>query len=202
MKNITILLSENPAIVSEKLRKMLEPKGGLVIGEAQDGRHELALTEKLLSHVALMDTAMSRSAICILILSRQGEDGVVKNKTESGTMGSLLKQTSFNDVDRARREFQNGNAFFSPSIARRLREQDNQSALHPRIIPKLTSRELEVLQLVAEGKANKETASELRISIKTVEKHRQALMEKLGIHNTAGLTRYAIAAGIVEAVPG
>ena len=100
------------------------------------------------------------------------------------------------------REVQKGKTFYSPSVSRR---QDRIHPLSPdraggfkkKAVP-LTSREMEVLQLIAEGKANKETASELGIGIKTVEKHREHLMQKLDIHDTAGLTRYAISAGIIE----
>ncbi len=95
-----------------------------------------------------------------------------------------------------------GRPFFSPAIARRLRNHYGHSRDHGALVKKkgarLTSREMEVLQLIAEGRANKQVAAELAISIKTVEKHRQRLMEKLNIHDTAGLTRYAIAAGIIE----
>jgi DNA-binding NarL/FixJ family response regulator len=114
----------------------------------------------------------------------------------------LLKQTSAHMLAEAIREVQKGNTFFSPSVARRLHKRhlkspDRAGVSKPRN-PRLTSREMEVLQLIAEGKANKETAAELGIGIKTVEKHREHLMEKLDIHDTAGLTRYAIDAGIIE----
>ena len=117
-------------------------------------------------------------------------------------MGFLLKQTSTQDVCRAIREVQKGKPFFSPSIAKRLRLQ-NRKSLDRKGLPKtkvarLSSREVEVLQLIAEGEANKQIAAELGISIKTVEKHRDHLMRKLDIHDTAGLTRYAITAGIIE----
>jgi DNA-binding NarL/FixJ family response regulator len=138
----------------------------------------------------------------VLMLSAHSDDAYVQSATESGAVGFLLKQTSAHDVCRAIREVQNGKTFFSPSISRR------QDRLHPQapgragLVNKngarLTSREMEVLQLIAEGKANKETASELGISMKTVEKHRENLMAKLDIHDTAGLTRYAIGAGIIE----
>jgi DNA-binding NarL/FixJ family response regulator len=93
-----------------------------------------------------------------------------------------------------------GKKFFSPSIARQLDHQktQNRDGQTRKGAVSLTSREMEVLQLIAEGKANKQTASELGIGIKTVEKHREHLMEKLDIHDTAGLTRYAISAGIIE----
>jgi DNA-binding NarL/FixJ family response regulator len=100
------------------------------------------------------------------------------------------------------REVQKGKTFFSPTVARRFHQLDGKSLdragrPQPRNA-RLSSREMEVLQLIAEGKANKETAAELDISIKTVEKHRDHLMQKLNIHDTAGLTRYAINAGIIE----
>jgi DNA-binding NarL/FixJ family response regulator len=100
------------------------------------------------------------------------------------------------------RKVHSGKDFFSPTISKRRQMHDRKAHARgdlPGSPPSaLTSRETEVLQLVAEGKANKETADELKISVKTVEKHRQSLMEKLNIHDTAGLTRYAISTGIIE----
>jgi DNA-binding NarL/FixJ family response regulator len=138
----------------------------------------------------------------VLILSAHNDDAYVKDATESGARGFLLKQTSSRDVCQAIREVQKGNTFFSPSILKRLHQREQPSSDTTRLFKKklarLTSREMEVLQLIAEGKANKETAAELGIGIKTVEKHREHLMGKLDIHDTAGLTRYAIGAGIIE----
>ncbi len=138
----------------------------------------------------------------VLMLSAHGDDAYMKDATDSGAMGFLLKQTSAHVVCEAIREVEKGNTFFSPSLAKRLHERARQSpdrggSLNPRN-GHLSSREVEVLQLIAEGKANKETAAELGISTKTVEKHRENLMSKLNIHDTAGLTRYAIGAGIIE----
>ena len=121
---------------------------------------------------------------------------------EAGATGYLVKQTAAADLLKAIREVHAGNAFFSPSIAKRLRQQEHE-ALAGGQTPagrtgRLTSREAEVLQLVAEGFANKQIAAELSISIKTVEKHRQQAMNKLNIHDIAGLTRYAISKGWVE----
>jgi DNA-binding NarL/FixJ family response regulator len=216
-KRITVLLAEDHMIVREGFRKMLELEADLeVVGEAQDGRQAVALAKKLRPAVVLMDIAMPRlngleatrqvlqalPATKVLMLSAHSDDAYVKNATESGAVGFLLKQTSAHDVCRAIREVHQGKTFFSPSISRRL------DRLHPpspdrmgvfnKKAAQLTSRELEVLQLIAEGKANKETAAELGIGTKTVEKHREHLMEKLDIHDTAGLTRYAISAGIIE----
>ena len=217
MKRITVLLAEDHTIVREGFRKMLELENDLqVVGEAEDGRQAVALVKKLRPAVVLMDIAMPRlngleatrqvlqalPATKVLMLSAHSDDAYVKNATESGAVGFLLKQTSAHDVCRAIREVHQGKTFFSPSISRRL------DRLHPpspdrmgvfnKKAAQLTSRELEVLQLIAEGKANKETAAELGIGTKTVEKHREHLMEKLDIHDTAGLTRYAISTGIIE----
>ena len=139
----------------------------------------------------------------VLILSAHNDDAYVKNASESGAVGFLVKQTSAHDVCRAIREVKKGGTFFSIPISHRWDRLNRDSpgratgALRKKL-PQLTSREMEVLQLIAEGKANKETASELGIGIKTVEKHREHLMQKLDIHDTAGLTRYAIGAGIIE----
>ena len=217
MKRTTVLLADDHTIVREGFRKMLELEDDLeVVGEAQDGRQAVALVKKLHPDVVLMDIAMPQlngleaarqvhkdfPATKVLILSAHNDDAYVKAATDSGAVGFLLKQTSAHDVCLAIREVQKGNTFFSPSISKRLDQ------IHPishdcagvllRKSSQLTSRETEVLQLVAEGNANKETAAELGIGIKTVEKHREHLMEKLDIHDTAGLTRYAIGAGIIE----
>ena len=217
MKRITVLLAEDHMIVREGFRKMLELETDLeVAGEAKDGRQAVALVKKLRPDVVLMDIAMpmlngleatrqilkANPGAKILILSAHSDDAYVKNAAESGAMGFLLKQTSSHEVCRAIREVQNGKTFFSPSVSvrlDRLNPKAGSSAMRrDKKAVRLTSREMEVLQLIAEGKANKQIASELGIGIKTVEKHREHLMQKLDIHDTAGLTRYAIGAGIIE----
>jgi DNA-binding NarL/FixJ family response regulator len=217
MTRITVLIVEDHLIVREGFRKMLELEADLeVVGEAQNGRVAISLVKKLRPVVVLMDIAMpllngfeaTRQIIKILpntkvlMLSAHSDDAYVKNATESGAVGFLLKQTSASVVCQAIREVQKGKSFFSPSISRRL-DRVNPSSIDRagRLrtnVSQLTSREMEVLQLIAEGKANKETASELGIGMKTVEKHREHLMQKLDIHDTAGLTRYAISVGIIE----
>jgi len=138
----------------------------------------------------------------VIILSAHSDDVYVERMNEAGVAGFLEKQTSAEVLTKAIREVAAGGTYFSPAIAKRLhddesrpRDRNGQRQNHG---PRLTSRESEVLQLVAEGSANKQVAAELGISIKTVEKHRQHVMQKLNIHETAGLTRYAIAQGIVE----
>jgi len=217
MQRITVLVAEDHTIVREGFRKMLELENDLqVIGEAQNGRQAVALVKKLRPAVVLMDIAMpllngleatrqvlkAAPATKVIILSAHSDDAYVKNATESGAVGFLLKQTSAHVVCEAIREIQKGKTFFSPSISKQLdrlnpKSPDRQGQFKKKAAG-LTSREMEVLQLIAEGKANKETAAELGISVKTVEKHREKVMSKLNIHDTAGLTRYAISAGIIE----
>ena len=218
MKPITLLLAEDHMIVREGLRKMLELEGGFeIIGEAQDGRQAVAQAQKLQPDVVLMDIAMPllnglealrqiihvRPTAKVLMLSAHSDDAYVKNAVESGASGFLLKQTSSHDVCRAIREIHAGKTCFTAAVAKRLNHHRLKSRSRGELYSKkdadiLSSREMEVLQLIAEGKANKESAEVLHISVKTVEKHRQSLMDKLNIHDTAGLTRHAIATGIIE----
>jgi DNA-binding NarL/FixJ family response regulator len=217
MKRITVLLAEDHTIVREGFRKMLELENDLqVVGEAQDGRQAVAMVKELRPAVVLMDIAMPRlngleatrqvlkavPATKVLILSAHSDDAYITEATDFGAVGFLLKQTSSHVVCEAIRQVQKGNTFFGPAVARRLHQLKGKSpgrAGRPQSRnARLSSREMEVLQLIAEGKANKESAAELGISIKTVEKHREKVMSKLNIHDTAGLTRYAISAGIIE----
>jgi DNA-binding NarL/FixJ family response regulator len=217
MKRITVLLAEDHTVVREGLRRLLEAEEDLeVVGEAQTGREALQLASKLRPAVVVMDIAMpllngleatrqilqAVSNTKVLILSAHSDDAYVEEATDAGAVGFLLKQTSAHVLAKAIREVEKGNTFFSPSIAKHLRNQHRRSTDGEDLLknksPRLSSREREVLQLIAEGKANKATAAELRISVKTVEKHRQRLMEKLDIHDIAGLTRHAIALGVIE----
>jgi DNA-binding NarL/FixJ family response regulator len=217
MKRITVMLAEDHMIVREGFRKMLDLETDLeIVGEAKDGRHAVALVQKLRPDVVLMDIAMpllngleaarqilkAVPATRILILSAHNDDAYVQKAIESGARGFLLKQTSSHEVCRAIRQIHQGKTFFSPSVSTRLHRLNPPSpsrAGRPnKKAARLTSREMEVLQLIAEGGANKQIASELGIGLKTVEKHREHLMQKLDIHDTAGLTRYAIGAGIIE----
>lgn len=139
----------------------------------------------------------------VLILSAHSDDAYVEHVMALGASGYLIKQTAAHILPVAIRDVYGGKQFLSPSISKRFRQHQKKMEEPGGLVPlkespRLTSREMEVLQLIAEGKFNKETADELHISIKTVEKHRQSLMHKLNIHDTAGLTRYAIATGIIE----
>jgi DNA-binding NarL/FixJ family response regulator len=217
MKRISVLLVEDHTVVREGLRALLTAEDDIeVVGEARDGREAVELIEKLRPDMVVMDIAMPLlngveatrqilkivPATKVLILSAHSEDEYVEQVIEAGAVGYLLKQTAAHILVKAIREAHQGRRFFSPSISKRLTDLHEKSmgrGKKPRKgAARLTSREVEVLQLIAEGMANKETAAQLGISIKTVEKHRQHLMSKLGIHDTAGLTRYAISAGIIE----
>jgi DNA-binding NarL/FixJ family response regulator len=217
MKTITVLLAEDHTVVREGFRKLLELESDLeVVGEAQDGRQAVVLIKKLRPEVVLMDIAMpmlngleaARQVLKavpdtkVIMLSAHSDDAYVRDATEAGAMGFLLKQSSAHEVCRAIREVQKGKRYLAASITARLDRLNppspNRAGVQKRKAAQLTSREVEVLQLIAEGKANKETAELLGIGMKTVEKHREHLMAKLDIHDTAGLTRYAISAGIIE----
>jgi DNA-binding NarL/FixJ family response regulator len=215
MKRITILLVEDHTIVRQGLRSMLELDPGLhIIGEAEDGRQAVAMANRLHPDVVLMDIAMPHlngleatrqirkalDQVRVMILSAHNEEAYVNSAKEAGAAGFLLKQSSADEVGRAIREIHLGCAFLNTAAARSATASSGRAVSRRMKAQTLTSREMEVLQLVAEGKANKGVASELGIGIKTVEKHREHLMKKLGIHDTAGLTRYAIGAGIIESV--
>jgi DNA-binding NarL/FixJ family response regulator len=216
MKKIRVLLADDHAVVRQGLRALLEAEGDMaVVGEAENGREAVAQTKKILPDVVVMDLAMpgmngveatrrivrNVSSAKVLVLTSYGDDDYVAQLLEAGAAGYLVKQTAATDLLKAIREVEEGGTFFSPSIAKRLRLQSREvlNGEHsPTGLGRLTSREAEVLQLVAEGFANKQIAAELCISIKTVEKHRQQAMNKLNIHDVAGLSRYAISKGWVE----
>jgi DNA-binding NarL/FixJ family response regulator len=218
-KRITVLLAEDHTIVREGFRALLELDDDIeVVGEAQDGRQAVAMVGKLRPSVVVMDVAMpmlngleatrqileSFPSTRIVILSSHTDEAYIKDATESGAVGFLLKQASAGDLSESIREVNKGNVYFCPFMSKRLPALRQKSLnrigrSNPRRCG-LTSREVEVLQLIAEGKANKETAVVLGIGVKTIEKHREQLMQKLDIHDTAGLTRYAISSGVIESV--
>jgi DNA-binding NarL/FixJ family response regulator len=214
---IKLILAEDHAIVRQGLRTLLETDGHFdVIGQAETGRQAVEMEAELRPDVIVMDIAMpvlngleatrqilaANPAARVLILSAHSDDEYIEHMTAVGAVGFLEKQTSADILTKAIIEVASGRAYFSPAISKRMaatkiRTVDRDGVSKAGIIL-LTSRETEVLQLVAEGHANKQVASALKISIKTVEKHRQRLMDKLNIHETAGLTRYAISHRIIE----
>ncbi len=215
MNIISVVLADDHTIVREGLRALLAVESDIrVVGEAHNGREAVELVRRLKPDVVVMDIAMPllngigaagrirevAPSSKVIILSAHSDDPYIHRVLAVGAVGFLVKQSSSQCLSRAIREVQKGNTFFSPTISKRIREQY-------RVMPELrtvkavkglTAREMEVIQLVAEGAPNKQIAADLAISIKTVEKHRQHLMDKLNIHDTAGLTRYAIACGFIE----
>ena len=218
MSKITVLLADDHAIIREGLRALLEGEPDIeVVGEAETGRQAVQRTQRLRPAVVVMDIAMpllngleatrqilkATPATRVLILSAHRDDEYVDEAVRIGAAGYLIKQTSAHVLPAAIRAAHKGQRFFDPTITKRMgdRRPDvprGATGWHKKGKVRLTSREVEILQLIAEGMANKQVADELGISIKTVEKHRQNLMSKLDIHDTAGLTRYAIASGIIE----
>ena len=215
---ITVLLAEDHLIVLEGIKMLLSYETDIeIVGEAGDGRIAVELAEKLQPDIVVMDIAMPelngleatrqiRTRVPktkVIILSAHNDDAYVKQALAFGASGYLLKQIAGSVLPSAIREVHHNTSCFSPAIFRRLVHHRDKSRSegepHPKIeAPPLSSRETEVLQLIAEGSTNKEAAAKMGISIKTVEKHRHKVMEKLNIHNTAGLTRHAIETGIIE----
>ncbi len=183
-----------------------------VVGEAENGQQAVVLAKKLLPDVVVMDLAMPQMnglnatreilktvpSAKVLVLSSYSDDACVGVLIEAGAMGYLMKQTASNELVEAIRHTRRGNQVFSPAISQRIRSQRAGAFMDGTGVSALTVRELQVLKLIAAGGSNKEIATDLDISIKTVEKHRQQVMNKLNIHEVAGLTRYAIANGLVE----
>jgi len=188
------------------------------VGEAADGQQSVREAKRLKPDVVVQDLAMpllngfgaarqiakELPSTKVLILSAYNDDQYIDHAIEAGAAGYLIKETVGDDLVRGIREVANGNAFFSPAVARRLLKSrqgrsanGNDTALATKATV-LTGRQTEILQLIAEGYANKQIASMLSLSIKTVEKHRQDLMNTLNIHNIASLTRYAVSSGVVE----
>jgi DNA-binding NarL/FixJ family response regulator len=218
MKPITVLLSDDHAVFREGLRLLLETTDDIdVIGDAENGHRAVDETKRLQPDVVLMDIAMPLlngveaarriasevPATKVLILSTYSDDQHVQQAIEAGVSGYLLKETASKDLFRAIREACKGNAFFSPPIARRLLKKwgNRDCECKTTDAPALTSRQTEVVQLIAEGYSSKQIAGLLALSTKTVEKHRQAIMDKLDIHEIATLTRYAVSSGVVESKP-
>lgn len=215
MKPITVLLADDHHIVCEGYRYLLGVvKDIQVVGEAHNGREAINLAKQHRPDVIIMDLAMpllngleaTRQILAeypeakIIILSGHNDDTHISRIVEVGACGYLFKQSSMQTLTQAIREVHAGNKYFSPAIVKRLESRYKRADKTGewQLRNSLTSRELEVIQLIAESHPNKLMADVLGISIKTVEKHRQHVMDKLNIHDAAGLTRYAIAQGIIE----
>ena len=216
---ISILVADDHMFIREAIASLLSGDPGLtLVGEADNGRSALQQALEKKPDVLLMDIGMPRlngleaarqirsmaPDVKVILLTAFGNDQYIQQVVDGNIQGYLLKDSPSNLLTHAIHEVAKGGKFYSPVISRRMRtiydeataRGDGRTPPPPAI--KLTSREVEVLQLIAEGAANKQVAGELNISIKTVEKHRQNLMEKLRIHDTASLTRYAISTGVID----
>lgn len=213
--SIRLIIVDDHTFIREALRSLVElDKTIEIIGEADNGRKAVDLAVEKRPTVLLMDIGMPRlnglaaarqirqlaPDVRIILLTAFGTDQYIQQVIDGDIHGYLLKDSPSNLITHAIHEVAKGNTFHSPAISRRMRTiyDEIPSGKAGKTAVKLTSREIEVLQLIAEGAANKQVAGELNISIKTVEKHRQNLMDKLRIHDTASLTRYAISSGVID----
>lgn len=218
MRKIKVLLVDDHAMVRDAIARALGAEGDiLVVAQASDGRAGVAAAARLRPDVATLDVAMPSlngldaarriRAVApetrILMLTAHEEDVFLDRALENGVDGYVSKRSAVDSLAQAIRDVAAGRRAFSPRMAARMAQHESPHGRTARRkgVAGLSTREIEVLQLVAEGHPNKEVATRLAISIKTVEKHRQKLMDKLQLHETAGLTRYAIASGLIE-VPG
>jgi DNA-binding NarL/FixJ family response regulator len=209
-RDISVLIADDHTFLREAMREVLSRSEGIsVVAEADNGRQaiEMALGHK--PRVAVVDIGMPRlngleagrqirklvPETAVVVLTAHSNDHFLRQMADYDIQGYVLKDSPSELLVHAVREAALGKRFQSPAVSRRMKAiWDLDGGKRP---VTLTSREIEVLQLIAEGAANKQVAAELNISIKTVEKHRQNLMDKLRIHETAGLTRYAITSGVV-----
>jgi two-component system, NarL family, response regulator NreC len=209
---ITILLADDHILVRQGLRLLLEQAGFQVIGEACDGLEAVQLVRQLQPQIAILDLSMpvlngvsaateiiksTGGSTKVILLTMHSEQPYVMSAFAAGVHGYVLKKRAATNLIEAIHEVQRGHTFLSPEISRSVIDTSVTD-----LVPEegaLSDRELHVLQLVAEGMRTKAIADLLSISGKTVESHRTRIMQKLGIHDTAGLVLYAIRKGIIQA---
>ncbi len=212
---IRILIADDHGIVRTGLKLLLERVADMeVVAEAADGREAVRLAAELQPSVVVMDIGMpllnglqataqvirENPRTGVIVLSMHTDEGYVVKALDAGARGYLLKDTADEYIERALRAVAAGRPFFSPSIAQALAE-DEVRLMRKRGVQDsydlLSEREREVLQLLAEGKSNKEAAAVLHLSPYTVETHRGNLMQKAGLRNTAEIVLYAVRKGII-----
>ncbi|HEX6616582.1 MAG TPA: response regulator transcription factor [Gemmatimonadales bacterium] len=211
---IRVLVADDHAIVRTGIRHVLENAPGFtVVGEASNGAEALALAAEVRPDVAVLDISMpgisgletaaalrrQSPGTRVLILSMYDNTEYVREALRAGVDGYLLKDSAAAELGEAIRSVCRGETFFSPPVARQLGAALRDEALAPdSALALLTGRERQVLAGVARGQTNKEIAQQLGISHRTVESHRESLMRKLEVYTVAGLTRVAIAEGLVR----
>jgi two-component system, NarL family, response regulator NreC len=207
---IRILLADDHMMVRQGIRALLEREGFEVVAEAMDGREAVRLAEKVKPDVAVLDIAMPllngidaareirrvspRTKTTLLTVHEENQ--YVVEALRAGVTGYVVKTKAAEDLVKAIREVSLGAVYMSPGVSREA-VRAYLDGTEPST-DGLTPREREVLQLVAEGKTTKEVAAVLGISVKTAESHRSRIMEKLDIHETASLVRYAIRLGVIQ----
>jgi two-component system response regulator NreC len=216
MSKIRVLLADDHAVVRKGLRFLLERAPDMeIVGEASDGREAVRLAAELKPHVVVMDIGMPQlngieataqivkqnPQVSVIILSVHSDESYLLRALSAGAKGYLLKDSAEEDLVRAVQVAAQGKPFFSPAISEKLLE-DYMRYLQQRGLKDsyelLTDREKEILQLLAEGKSNKEVAALLNLSPYTVETHRAHIMQKLNLHNTAEIVLYAVRKGIIR----
>lgn len=213
---LRVLIADDHGVVRKGLRLLLEQYPELdVVGEASNGREAVQMAAALQPQIAILDVAMpllngidaaeqirkANSVTAIIMLTMHADEAYVLRALNAGVKGYLLKESAEEDLLRAVRAVSQGKPFFSPAITQTLLE-DYMRVLKQEGLSDtfelLTSREREVLQLLAEGKSNKEAASILNVSLYTVESHRTNMMQKLNLHNTAEIVLYAVRKNLVR----
>jgi two-component system response regulator NreC len=216
MKKLRILLADDHIVMRTGLRALLERQPNLeVVGESENGRETVELVASLGPDVVVMDVAMpvlngieatktivtQRPATAVVILSMHADESYVMRALKAGARGYLLKDSAAADLISAIQAVSQNKSFFSPKVSRILAEDYVRVLKQKGAVDSydlLSSREREILQLLAEGKANKEVATALNISPYTVETHRRHILEKLNLHNPAELILYAVRKGIIS----
>jgi two-component system response regulator NreC len=215
MSGIRILLADDHNVMRDGLRLLLERQPGFaVVGEASDGRQVVALAEEHRPDVVVMDIAMPNlngieaarrivahhPKVAIAILSMHFDESYVIRSLKAGARAYLLKDSAKADLIQAIQAISQGKSFFSPRISSILKE-DYMRLMADRgaedSYDLLTTREREILQLIAEGKSNKEVAAQLYLSLYTVETHRTHILQKLNLHSVPELILYAVRKGII-----
>ena len=211
MSKIRIVLADDHSVVRQGFRRILEAQADMeIVGEASNGREALETATKLSPDVVVMDVAMpelngieatrrmgeAAPRTRVLALSMHKDSVYVREILRAGARGYLLKDAVDEDLIAAVRAVARGEGYLSPGVADAVLTDYRQHVTDP--IDLLTSREREVLQLIAEGKTNKEIATTLNLSVYTVDAHRGRIMEKLNLHSTGALVRFAIRKGLVD----
>ncbi len=213
MSAIRVLLADDHSLVRSGIRMILETIEGVqIVAETTDGHHALAFVETLRPDVAMLDISMPglngietaariRSrvpATRVVILSMHAGEDYVSQALRAGAAGYLLKDATPSELEFALRAVARGETYLCPRVSGPVVERSLRSADDaPSPLDALTPRQREILRLIAEGRSTKEMAGDLGVSIKTVEAHRALLMDRLGIHDVAGLVRFAVRVGIV-----